>query len=147
MTGREIHKLTEAIYTVGVNPTHIGDIKKGTRVLREDTLHRLIFIMLKVDHFEFVGGDKIGIPHLKYQGAIYNDAKHNRLKLMGLWKPNGTNESDRPKVSGLPDLDYRYQSVQDLINIILGGSKIKSVYTLQQKQSFQFSTRTRQKYT
>lgn len=137
LTGREIHKLTEAFYTVGLNPTHIGDIKKGVRTLREDTLARLVFILMEVDYFEFVGSDKIGIPHFKYKGANYNSQKHNRLKLMGLWQSNGTNEADRPKVSDLPDLDYRYKNVKSLVDIILGGNNIKSVYTLQSTEKRQ----------
>lgn len=137
LTGREIHALTTAIYTVGVNATHIGDIKRGMRTLREDTIHRLVYICLEVEYFEFVSDDKIGIPHFKYKGAIYNDAKHRRLELMGFWKPNGTNESDRPKLEDLPDIEFRYKSIKPLIDIIRGGDHIKSKYTLQKKTLIQ----------
>lgn len=144
LTGRDIFALSQIFYSVGVSATHVGDLERGVRLMREDTLQRLVPFLFEVEYFDFVGNDQIGFPHFKYKGANYkNTEKQRRLKVLGKFVPTGTNEDNRPKISDLPDLDYRYQSCRQLVDIILGGEHITSKHSLQpqdNQQTYQYQS-------
>lgn len=131
LTGRQMFAISENIYGVGLSATHIGDIERGNRVIRPDTLERLVPFMFQVEYFQFVGDDQIGIPHFRYKGRNYKGTQEQlKMRVMSKFEYNGTNDCDRPRLSQLPDLEYRYTSSTQLVDIILGGSKIMSINTL-----------------
>lgn len=135
LTGRNLHSLSEIFFDVGVGPTHVSDLEKGMRVMQEDTLQRLVPFCFQVEYFEFVAGDKIGIPHFKYKGENYKHTeKQRKMKIMSKFVPTGTNEMYRPKISELPDVEFRYHNCRELIDIILGEPNIVSKYSLQSDQ-------------
>lgn len=131
LTGRQIFSISENLYGVGISATHLGDIERGNRILRPDTLERLVPFLFKVDHFEFVGDDQIGLPHFTYKGRNYKGTQEQiKMRVMTKFQANGTNEIDRPKLSQLPDIDYRYKTSKELVDIILGDNKIMSIKAL-----------------
>lgn len=131
LTGRQMFAISENIYGVGIAPTHIGYIERGVPKLRIDSLERLVPFCFEVEYFEFVGDDQIGIPHFKYKGRNYKGTPEQiKMKVMARFEATETNECDRPKLSQLPDIEYRYRSSSQLVDIILGGTKMISVKTL-----------------
>lgn len=131
LTGRQMFSISENIYGVGISPTHIGDIERGNRILRIDSIERLVPFCFEVEYFEFVGDDKIGTPHFKYKGRNYKGTPEQfKMRVMAKFVPNGTNDCDRPKLAQLPDIEYRYRNSKSLIDIILGGNKMMSINTL-----------------
>lgn len=116
LTGSQVSKLTKAIYGVGISPTHQTYIKNGSANLRETTLQRLPPVLFKVEYF-----DEWDNPVFVYKGENYKGtSKQLDLRVMGTYIPNGTNEMYRPKPSDLPDFDYRYKSVRELVDLIRG---------------------------
>lgn len=123
LTGSQVRSITKAIYGVGISPTHQTYIRNGSANLRETTLQRLPPLLFKVKYF-----DEYDNPHFYYEGENYkNNAKQLELRVIGTFKPNGTNEHFRPVPSNLPDYDYRCKTVKELVDIITGKLDYQSI--------------------
>ena len=134
LTGQEIHDITESIHGTGITPTHVGDLKRGTRTARENTLQRIVPLCFSVKYWEPFEGEEFGKPVLNYQGLDYeNTAKQIIMQSMTHFNDNIDVNKIRPKPEDMPDYKYRVKSITDIIDIVIGKHLVS-------KEAYQMNT-------
>lgn len=119
ITLRVMSDLTAIFCEKRLSPTHISGIENSHyRKPQEDTLFRIIPFVFSVDYFNCVGNDVVGLPIFKYRAEDYSGDKLIKLKVMSKFKPNPDNTQFLPKISQLPDQDYRCKDLKDILTIL-----------------------------